>query len=156
MSFVSTQLFSFVRIFFYIFYVRSRLFRSQQHTWKIVCIILSFFQMKIVVAKLQFQSKTLTTLTFYRVDGISNGVIIGVVLGNLFILAVGLIVVFMYRRRKHLSECIFTVYITMHVTQNLFSYLIFFSNFTMYQRNTTLLYLFKKKFFLTICIVYFF
>lgn len=114
------------------------------------------FQMKIVVAKLQFQSKTLTTLTFYRVDGISNGVIIGVVLGNLFILAVGLIVVFMYRRRKHLSECIFTVYITMHVTQNLFSYLIFFSNFTMYQRNTTLLYLFKKKFFLTICIVYFF
>eukprot|EP00105_Crassostrea_gigas_P004985 XP_011418407.1 PREDICTED: uncharacterized protein LOC105321698 [Crassostrea gigas] len=35
------------------------------------------------------------------VDGISNGVIIGVVLGTMFILAVGLIVVFMYRRRKH-------------------------------------------------------
>lgn len=83
------------------------------------------FQMKIVVAKLQFQSKTLTTLTFYRVDGISNGVIIGVVLGTMFILAVGLIVFFMYRRRKHSSEYIFTVmvYITMHVTQNLFSYL---------------------------------
>lgn len=104
-------------------------------------------QMKIVVAKLQFQSKTLTTLTFYRVDGISNGVIIGVVLGTMFILAVGLIVVFMYRRRKHSSEC-YGLYYHARNTKLIFILKLMFQTLpsTCVSHNTTLLYLFKKKF----------
>lgn len=84
---------------------------------------------KIMILKLNLNKH----ITFYRVEdqqksnGISDGLIIGVVLCILFILilAVALIVVYAYRRRKHSSEYILTVifYITMHVPLYLlFSY----------------------------------
>lgn len=70
--------------------------------------------------------------------------IIGVVLGTMFLLAVGLIALFVYRRRKHASECIFTIKVYKNI---LFSYLNCCFKLYHVSQNTTLSYLLNRSFF---------